>query len=239
MERTQLRIRALARLMVYSAAVAVTGLTLVACGSGADAGGFLSLGRRDIASAEVISKNNEELTVAVRYMSFRESSGGAIVDEATVKGMMGKISDVWSQCNISFVLEAYEVLDPSGIGAKMSPNSFYDIDTLRTKLQTDSDLLMVATGPWGRDGDLGNPNCYSSFPGDEADGIVCEQKVTGNGNLLAHEVGHWLDLVHTSTGGTNLMSPVISPANSEISADQCATARTAIANSRTKTIVDN
>jgi hypothetical protein len=195
-------------------------------------------GRRSIASASELMKSKEDLTVAVRYLSFVDESGGAVADESSVRQMVDEMSRVWSRCNISFALERYEKIAPSVVGARFNPANYSELNAMRKETQTDSDLLIIGTGKWNRAGDLGNggSNCFSSFPGDAADGIVCEQKSAKSPVVMAHEAGHWLNLRHV-TASRNIMNHLIAKSNTLFSDSQCEKARAAIGDARRNTVM--
>lgn len=243
------RVRKSTLSVALSLIFALTGVVLTACG-GAPNGG-LSEGRKELGSASEVAASTDDLKIAVHYVAFKDSAG-AVISEATAKQMLGEASQKWAQCNISFALEKYDAIDPSSIGAQISPANYSELDFMREKLQTNSDLLVIATASWNRSGDLGNTgsNCFSSFPGDEAEGIVCEAGVLTNSLLLSHEVGHWLNLIHTddpnadyvddttaANASVNLMSHFVSPSNNQLTPGQCARARSSIADSRRNAVL--
>jgi len=55
-------------------------------------------------------------------------------------------------------------------------------------------------------------------------GVVLEQSVATYGSIVAHELGHYLNLQHTSDA-YNIMSPIIYTNSLTLTGDQCAEAR--------------
>lgn len=232
--------------------MAATVLSVTACGSEAGRGpGSEFLGRRELGAADVVANSNEQLKVAVRYLAFR-GGDGAVAKRDAVEKMVSHMSDVWSQCYIGFMLENYSEIEPSGINAQFSPANYSELDSMREATQSDSDLEIIGSGKWNRAGDLGNSgsNCYSSFPGDQAQGIVCEASSAASPTIMAHEVGHWLNLYHTDDPTSdyiddttwqnqagNLMLHLVAPTNTELTHGQCARARSAIAKFRRGAVV--
>ncbi|MEW6055242.1 MAG: M12 family metallo-peptidase [Bdellovibrionota bacterium] len=223
-------------------------------GSGSGTGGVNAAGaRRELPSAEDVANGSDLLTIAVRYLSFRDSSGTAVASESKVRNMIDNdVAAVWRQCGISFKLERYEAVDASYANARYSPANYSELNQMRINTQSENDLVIIGTGTWNRAGDLGNSgsNCYSSFPGDRAEGIVCEKKSAGSSLIMAHEVGHWLNLRHTNSPTTdavndttsrnvayNLMDHIVRPSNDELTKGQCVRARTAIGEWRRRAVL--
>ncbi len=184
------------------------------------------------------------ITIALRYLEFRNPKDGKTATDAPgANAMVTKMNAIWSQCGLGFRLEEYEAIDPQQYGARFHPTSYAELDRLRVATENKRYLTMIGTGSWNRKGDLGNSgsNCYSSFPADAADGIVCEARVATNATLHAHEVGHWFNLKHTNdpnsdgvadTNGSNsehdLMNHLVASANTVLTPGQCARARAAV-----------
>lgn len=228
------------------------GLVATACGKdyagGVDGGG----GRRELPSAQEVAGSSDMLTIAVHYVSFRDGSGAPVVDEGAARSVVENISNYWRQCNIQFSIESFDAIDPTSVGARYNPSNYSELDNMRTAMQNGNSLLMIATGTWNRSGTLGNSgsNCYSSFPGDAAEGVVCEQKSSAKDFMLAHESGHWLNLRHTNDPSTdavddtnsgnvalNLMDHVVAASHDELTPGQCYRAREAIGSSRRGTVM--
>ena len=87
---------------------------------------------------------------------------------------------------------------------------------------------LVTTGTWDRSGSLGETtaNAWTSMPGGGPYGSVLERPVGLNSHLIAHEIGHYMNLVHVSDSGA-MMNPIIYSTSNRISATQCKTARSA------------
>lgn len=224
-----------------------SGLLVTACGSGngatagvastASTGTGDNTPRRQLPSADEVAKSSDYLKVAVKYVSYRSANGTVVADEQSVRDMTIKLSEVWAQCNIGFELTQYEVVEPATLNLPFNPGSYSEIDKARMKFQDDTHILLMGTGTWNRsDGTLASANCYSSFPGDQAEGVICEQSAAVNSTLLAHEVGHWFYLTHTTTG-TNLMEPLVGSGDSAITAAQCELARRTVGESRRNSVL--
>lgn len=241
--------------IVLSLMTLTTAFAMNSCGSADQGSGgtavsdFRSSGK-EMPVPEILSTSSDQLTVGVRYVALTDSQGNAAANEATVRQMIDEMSQVWQNCHVNFKLHSFEVVSPASIGETYNPTSYGIIDDIRVKLRKDDALLMVATGKWGRGNNLGSANCYSSFPGDQADGIICETGPASRRTIMAHEVGHWFDLRHTndpSTDGVddtswtnvvrNLMDRLIAPENTDISVGQCARARASLGHFRKHAIL--
>ena len=188
---------------------------------------------RVLPATQVLAADVEPVTIALRYLAFKDPrQGKAVIDESAVARMVSRMNQVWAQCQVSFRLDDYAALDPARYGARFNPANFAELDRLREATRDTRYLTMISTGKWDRSGDLGDSgsNCYSSFPSDSADGIVCEARVAANPLLHAHEAGHWLNLKHTK--GRDLMNHFVGATNDVLTHDQCVLARSAIGNWR-------
>ncbi|MBI3554720.1 MAG: hypothetical protein HY074_00480 [Deltaproteobacteria bacterium] len=207
----------------------------------------------ELRAAEATHAKVSPVVIAVRYLDFRDpKTGKAISDAESVNTMVNEVSEVWAQCQVGFRLEAYDAIDPRQYGTGFSPVSFAELDHLREATENKRYLTMIGTGAWNRSGNLGHSgsNCYSSFPRDAADGIVCEAKVAKNPILHAHEAGHWLNLKHTNDPASDgvadttaqnsehdLMNHFVAPGNRLLTPGQCQRAREAITEWRQNTSI--
>jgi hypothetical protein len=103
-----------------------------------------------------------------------------------------------------------------------------DLTSIRAAFTTETSLLVVLTGTWNRTGSLGGTaaNAWTAMPGDGPYGAILEQPVADFPNIIAHELGHYMNLPHVSDT-SDLMNPIIYPTSGSLTADQCETARSA------------
>jgi hypothetical protein len=57
-------------------------------------------------------------------------------------------------------------------------------------------------------------------------GAILERPVASFANIIAHELGHYLNLYHVSDA-TDIMNPIIYSSSTKLTSSQCATARSA------------
>lgn len=229
-------------------------LSMASTSCGKDyAGGAMEEGpRKELPSAQEVAGSDEMLTIAVRYLAFTDSSGAPVAQNGAVQQMVEGMSRYWRQCAIQFSLEEYQSIDAGSIGARYNPSNYSELDEMRMATQNDSQLTVIGTGAWNRSGSLGasGSNCYSSFPGDRAEGIVCEFKSAAKDFMMAHEVGHWLNLRHTNSPSTdavddthsgnvagNLMDHVVATSHDKMTPGQCYRAREAIGSHRRNAVM--
>jgi Matrixin len=184
------------------------------------------------ASAAVIgescaSSDPNHLCLALRYVTFRDPNGVPGVSENLAVANVRRVNRVWSACRIGFQIEDYEATNPQDYGLALHIAGYPELDEIRSKFETPDKLLVATTGSWNRTGGLGTTpaNAWTAMPGSAPYGIVLEQPVGGYANLVAHELGHYLNLDHVSDKA-DLMNAVIYDSSVTLTQDQCTTART-------------
>jgi hypothetical protein len=169
--------------------------------------------------------------LALKYVSYIDPATGAPVigsDEA-VQNLSG-INQLWAACGVQFEIEQYAPVDPARYSLNFSTASYAELDQIRGAFAQSGELLVVTTGPWDRSGDLGSSeaNAWTAMPGGPLQGTVLEAPVGGIANMIAHELGHYLNLSHVADE-LDLMNPIIYSSSDNLTADQCGTVRSATA----------
>ena len=164
----------------------------------------------------------------MKYVSYENDSGSAIVDQATTLANLQTINQLWGQCNIAFQIDTVQAVNPSQSGLEFSPANTSELDDIRSAYADNKTLLVVTTGTWNRSGSLGSTpaNAWTAMPGGGPYGSVLEQPVGNYGNIVAHELGHYLNLDHVSDT-SDLMNPIIYANSTSLYPSQCNTARSA------------
>jgi hypothetical protein len=164
--------------------------------------------------------------LAIKYVAFRDSVEKPTVTLDQAISNVKNINELWEQCNLGFQIESYFAVDPDKMGLKYALSNYSDLDKVREAFGEDNSLLVVTTGAWDRSGSLGSSsaNAWTSLPDSGPFGAVLEKPVATYSNIIAHELGHYLNLLHTSD--TNqLMNPVIYQRSRGIAERECSTAR--------------
>ncbi len=172
------------------------------------------------------SGDDGNICLAVKYVVYKDGDGAELLSaEGAVDNLKG-INDIWGQCQISFQIDKFETVVPGELGLSYDPADESELYDIRSQFIEDSTLLLVNTGHWNRSGTLGNTaaNAWTNLPGDIPYGVVLENSVSTFSNIIAHEIGHYLDLLHVDDAG-DLLNPVIYPESTALSAEQCETAR--------------
>ena len=167
-----------------------------------------------------------QINLGLKYVVFKDSSGVPALSETELQGMISKINGVWGRCHIHFTLDQYLPVQPLDYGLNYQIANFRDLDTIRNAFRDDHSLLTVLTGAWNRHGTLGSSsaNAWTSMPGGQPYGVIMEKPVRSNANLMAHELGHYLNLSHLKDS-VDLMNPIIYSNSVFISESQCKSAR--------------
>ena len=131
-------------------------------------------------------------------------------------------------------LEEYEQVDPAryGLGRKLSSPD--EMDSVRTPFDSSRHLVVIHTGAWDHaaTSPMGKANAWTAMPGQFPAGAVLEAPVASNGNITAHELGHYLGLDHSRDDGAELMNPIIYKDSVHITPAQCEQMRATALGSR-------
>ena len=172
--------------------------------------------------------NNDpnHICLAVKYVTYKDGDGVPTLSEQQVRDNLASVNALWSQCNLSFVLKTYAPVDPENYGLLYQPTTQASLNTIRNKFNDGSTMLVVSTATWAGSLGSGSANAWTMMPGGNPYGVVLERPVDENGNLIAHELGHYLNLGHVSDSYA-MMNPVIYARSENIYDSQCNTARSA------------
>jgi len=148
------------------------------------------------------------------------------MDLAAARELVAGMNGIWSQCGINFRLENFEELEPKNVGLPFTTQYMSELPEIRGTLQSSNQLLVVLTGRWGSAGDINNSgaDAWTTLPGSPPYGAIIDEPVADNTNIVAHEIGHYLGLLHLSNR-SNLLSPIVGASSRGLSASQCSVAR--------------
>lgn len=172
------------------------------------------------------NEDPDHICLAVKWVSLTDSAGTPSVSEAAAHETVEELNGVWTQCNLSFFVEKYVAADPDDYGLNYATTYSSELNGVRRAFADSTTLLVAITGTWNRYGTLGSANAWTMMPGGDPYGVVAEKPVGDNGNLIGHELGHYLNLGHVSDSYA-LMNPVIYGRSVNIYSSQCDTARSA------------
>lgn len=167
--------------------------------------------------------------IGLKYVVYKDSKGTPVVSQAEAISNLETINNIWSQCKIAFQIEEFLAVDPTQDGLVFNTANDSDLDQIRKTYDDTTHFLLVTTGKWNRAGTLGNTgaNAWANMPGDILAGVVMESPVGTYPNIIAHELGHYLNLDHLGNSA-NLMNPIIYDTSTSLSSSQCSAAKSAI-----------
>lgn len=175
------------------------------------------------------SSNDQNYCVALKYVVYKDSSGKAVVSESAAINNLAAINQIWSKCQIGFQIDHYVAADPNKNNLSFNTANYEDLEQIRRTFEDNSQLLVVTTGAWNRNGSLGGTgaNAWTNMPGETNYGAILEAPVGTYPNIIAHEIGHYIGLDHAGAT-SNLMSPIIYETSTELDTSQCNEARATI-----------
>lgn len=177
-----------------------------------------------------ISDDPDYLCLGVKYVVYVDpSSKQPVVSPAAAQNNFTTINSIWNQCKIGFQIDELVLKTPESAGLPTDTADFSDLDRIRQTFNEDSSFLIVTTYKWKRDSGLGHTpaNAWTKMPGSGLYGVIMEQKVGTFPNIIAHELGHYLNLYHANEN-KEVMNAIIYNNSNLITQDQCSTARAAV-----------
>lgn len=167
----------------------------------------------------------QDLCLALKMVSYSEG-GTPVMDSQTAQDMVARINSVWSQCGIGFRLEDYQNVEPKNVGLAATTENMSELPQIRGALQSPNQLLVVLTEAWGSAGDINDSgaDAWTTLPGNPPYGAIIDQPVSRNANIIAHELGHYLSLLHIQNRA-NLLSPIVGASSRSLTSGQCSQAR--------------
>ena len=227
--------------------VFVLATSLVACGpapGGVDVAGSVGMQKGQSAGDWMASdqpkfnapqnchgEGTSRFCLALKYVVFADSEGSPAVAAPTVYADVSAMNRIWEQCKIHFQVDQLLSVDPQKYNLSFHSSENSDLDEIRRKFMDQSTLLVVTTGKWDRSGSLGSTgaNAWTATPGESFYGVVLEAPVGDYPNIIAHELGHYLNLDHVSDT-EQLMNPVIYDRSRQLTQSECQVAENAVQN---------
>lgn len=168
--------------------------------------------------------DSAHLCIALKYAAYDDGSGLAVASQAQANQNVKGVNSVWSQCHIQFFIENYSSFDPRDHALNYQPATMDELETVRGRLSDTKTMLVTTTGNWA--GALGaeTANGWTKLPAVGPFGVVIEKSVSTSAGLIAHELGHYLNLDHQQDQ-FNVMDPVVYHNSLNLTDSQCAMAR--------------
>ena len=180
-------------------------------------------------NAKCKSTDPDQICLALKYSVYQDRSGKPVVSQDAAVANIREVDEVWRQCKISFEIENFVGVNPDQDELSFEPSEMNELDSIRRRLNDPDHLLVVTTGSWNRAGSLGgtSANAWTAMPWEDLYGAILEKPVARFSNIIAHELGHYLNLDHVNDS-RSLMNPVIYDHSTYLSPEQCESARSAV-----------
>jgi hypothetical protein len=165
----------------------------------------------------------------LKYVVYVDSNGTPVVTQDQAISNLKSINQVWSKCSIAFQIDQFLASNPSDYQLTFNTANSSELDDIRSAYEESSTILVVTTGKWNRSGSLGSTgaNAWTNMPGQTYLGSILEAPVGTYPNIIAHEIGHYLNLDHLNDQ-SNLMNPMIYDTSTQLTSSQCSEAQSAI-----------
>jgi hypothetical protein len=173
--------------------------------------------------AQASQSSGPLLTLAVKFVQYLNESGAPVLSKPAVEAVTLGMNRLFGQCSIRFLVEQYVPAQPAPLGLDYNTSSMGDLERIRASFDAQDALVVINTGAWNH-ARMGVANAWTTMPGMVPAGAVIEGPVAGDAPLVAHEIGHYLNLDHVSNS-SNMMNPQIFDSSTQLSAAQCETAR--------------
>lgn len=161
--------------------------------------------------------------IALKYVAYANSAGKAVVTRDQAEKNISTTNSIWKSCNIQFFIEKFETIRPADYGLPYNATSS---ESVRRALEDNQTMLVVSTGTWGA-GLAGTADAWTETPPGGPFGVVLNTTVATYGQIVAHELGHYLALGHAGSS-SNVMSATIYSTSTGVTSAQCSTALNAI-----------
>jgi hypothetical protein len=172
------------------------------------------------------SEDPSQICLSLKYVVYADSSGAPLFSEEQAVTNLAQINQVWSQCGIAFEIGEFDSPTPSDYGLSLNTPTLGELTSIRNAFEDDTHLLVVTTGTWSGSLGAGAANAWTAMPGGGPYGVVLEKPVGDYPNIIAHELGHYLNLDHVSDT-SDVMNAVIYTSSTKLTTSQCNTARSA------------
>ena len=163
--------------------------------------------------------------LALKFIEFINDEGKPWVEQSEVQSMLRSINEIFSRCNVSFYLGKYETIHPRLKGLSHSPQSLDEMKNFRSPFSDPHHLVIIHTAAWNHDY-VGPAHAWTAMPGDSPLGVVIDGRVGKFAGIIAHELGHYLNLYHVKND-TNVMNPIIYKRSKDLTQAQCNSIRQA------------
>lgn len=160
--------------------------------------------------------------LALKYVVHKDSTGTPIVSQTQALANLTTINSLWKQCGIGFQIDSYIEANPADYNLSVAPASMTELDSIRRAYVDDTTLLVATVGEWSF-----SANAWTAMPGGSPYGAIMEKSVGTYAPIIAHEIGHYLNLDHAGSQ-EYLMYYMIYSTSTLISASDCAAANAAI-----------
>jgi hypothetical protein len=208
-----------------------------ACGSSQDANGkVLGADGQEVPAAflpEVDGANPNDpnhINLALKIVSYKDDAGKPVLSKDQMPTVLKQMNAIMKPCNMSYRIEKVEEVNPKDMGLPFHPSSMGDLDPIRSKFDENKYLVVVNTGSWSLPA-----NAWTAMPGQTPSGAVLEAVVADSAGIMAHELGHYLNLDHVSDTA-DLMNPIIYDSSTKLEDWQCTAMRQAAMTVRAEAI---
>ncbi len=141
---------------------------------------------------DMVERVQADYIVRLAFHILQTDAGAGGPSQADLDAGVENMNELYEQVGIQFIVSVQDTIQNSAIYNITTWNEYITMRGLASTANA-IDLFFVNTLSWGGSNWCG----YSSFSWDTTQGIGILNNCAANNALLAHEVGHYFDLLHT------------------------------------------
>lgn len=149
----------------------------------------------------VLSKQPIALGVAIYALSIGSAPA---VSRTEAESWFEGATRIWNQCGVRLQFEQYKMINAELASLPYQPKNQADLEKIRRSVFESDYVNISVTGEW-QGAPFAASAAYTNFPNASLLGTVAQIAATKTPTLLAHELGHYFNLLHVDDPSSDLV----------------------------------